>query len=355
IGKLLSDTTYVGRHRLGVKTDPIIEEEVFKRAQGLRKSNKHLHPPRKDPWPLQGRFRCSVCGSSLQRESSKGHRYYRCPGRTLTSKYYLETGKRCTVTGLRANDVEEKPLSVICDAMLRPANFAGALEKSIDEMRSVIADLERDTAPLEQARSDVKEELKRIERSWIKGRLPEDELRGMEKDAHARIERLQAQLDAVGTEDLERTRRLIQAAQRSLEMANSAQGGWWSHPEAPPMWFSDVLIPPGWPSGEFVKEEIPAGCTYDTFPPIDPDHIARTLTEALNRLQAEVWASPGQLQQKGTIDLSVPSTDNTPVPGVHLKAEDSYGSHALDIPSTSSPRTARQALRCGGVRRYSHF
>ncbi len=242
--------------------------------------------------------------------------------------------------------MEEKLLSVICDAMLKPANFAAALEKSISEMHSAIADLERDTAPLEQARSDVKEELKRIERSWIKGRLPEDELQVLEKDAQARLERLQVQLDAVGTEDLEEletTRALIRAAQRSLELANSSQGGWWSHPEAPPMWFSDVLIPPGRPSREFVKEEIPAGCTYDTFPPIDPDHIARTLTEALNRLQAEVWASPGQLQLKGTIDLSVPSTDNTPVPGVHLKAEDSYGSHALDIPSTSSPRTVRQA------------
>ncbi|MCH9009614.1 MAG: recombinase family protein [Chloroflexi bacterium] len=344
IAKLISDPTYVGRHRLGVKANAIIEDEVFERAQKLRKSNKHLHPPRKDPWPLQGRFKCSVCGSSLQCEYSRGHRYYRCPGRTVTSKYYLETGKRCTVTGLRANEVEEKLLAAICDAMLKPENFAAALEKAINEMRSNISDLERDTAPLEQALSDVNEELRRIERSWIRGRLPEDELLGLEKDAQARLERLQAQLDAVGTEDLEeleRTRGLIRAAERSLEMADSAQDGWWSHPEAPPLWFTDVLVPPGWPSGESVQEELPAGCAYDTFPPIEPDHIAKTLTEALNRLQAEVWAGPGELQLKGTVDLTVPSSGDTCIPGVLFKTKDSQDSHALDNPSTSSPRTDR--------------
>ncbi len=303
IGRLISDSTYVGRHPLGVKANPIIEEE-FERAQRLRKSNKHLHPPRKDPWPLQGRFKCSVCGSSLQCEYSKGHRYYRCPGRTVSSKYYLETGSRCTLTGLRANEVEEGLLAVICDAMLKPENFAAALEKSIKDMRSKISDLERDTAPLDQALSDVKEELRRIERSWIRGRLIEDELLELEKDAQARLERLQSQLDSIGTEDLEeleRTRGLIRAAEKSMEMANTAEGGWWSHPEAPPLWFTDVLIPLGWSSGELVQEELPAGCTYDTFPPIEPDHIARTLTEALNRLQAEVWAGPEELQLKGAL------------------------------------------------------
>ena len=227
------------------------------------------------------------------------------------------------MTGFRANKVEEELLAVICDAMLRPDNFAAALEKSINEMRTITADLERETAPLEQAFSDVNEELKRIERSWIKGRLPEDELLAMEKDAQGRFERLQAQLDAVGTEDLdelERTRGLIRVAERSLEMAESAHGGWRSHPEALPFWFTHVLIPPGWPSGEFVQEQLPAGCTYDTFPPIEPDHIARTLTEALNRLQAEVWAGPTELQLKGTVNLSLPSTDETRIPGVLLKS-----------------------------------
>ncbi len=156
-------------------------------------------------------------------------------------------------------------------------------------------------------------------------------------------------MDAVGTKDLkdlERTRGLIRAAERSLEMADSAQGGWWSHPEAPPMWFTDVLVPQGRPSGESVQEAVPAGCAYDTFPPIEPDHTTKTLTEALNRLQAEVWAGPGELQLEGTVELSVPSLGDTCNPGVLLKTKDSQDSHALDNPSTSSPKNRGPKIFC---------
>ena len=76
--------------------------------------------------------------------------------------------------------MEEGLLAVICDAILKPENFAAVLEKTIKDMRSKISDLERDTAPLEEALSDVNEELRRIDRSWIRGRLPADELPGLE-------------------------------------------------------------------------------------------------------------------------------------------------------------------------------
>lgn len=65
------------------------------------------------------------------------------------------------------------------------------------------------------------------------------------------------------------------------------------------MWFTDVLIPPDWPSGDFVDEDVPEGTRYDTIPPIDPAHIARTLNEALNRLRAEASAKPTGLDLRG--------------------------------------------------------
>lgn len=340
MNKILSDTTYTGRHPLGVKTQAIIDDEVFERAQRLRASNKHLHPPRKDPWPLQGRFKCAICGSLLQCEYSRNYRYYRCPGRVTTSKYYLENGKRCPMTGLRAEVVEKELLASICDAMLNPNNFAEALERTIEELRSTVAGLEQDTAPLEQALLEVNEELKRIERSWIKGRLSDEELREMERDAEARREHIQVRLDALDTDDLEeldKTRELIRAAEESLKMAKAVEGSWWSHGQAPPMWFTDVLIPQGWPTGEFVGDAATEGTVYDTFPPIDPSYTARTLTEALNRLQAEVWVKPGEMQLKGIVDINVPSTDDTPRPGVMLAAGGYGDSHALDHPSTGSP------------------
>ena len=300
--RMLSDSAYVGRHALGIPTPAIVNEDDYARAQTIRKSNQHLHPPRKDPWALQGRFKCSVCGSTLQCEYARGHRYYRCPGRTKRSKYFLQTGKRCGLAGLRAEEVEFKLLAAIRDAMLRPDNFARALERSIDELRNRIKDLEREAAPLEKGLADAENELTRIERAWIRGRLSEEELRKLERDAQARSDRIRSQLDALDTgdlQDLEKTRDLIRSAEKSLDLARSAKDNWWSHPEAPPVWFTDVLTPPDWPNGELANDPSPQSLAYDTFPPIDPSHISKTLNEALNRLHAQVYAKPDELEVRG--------------------------------------------------------
>ena len=340
VKQILSNPTYIGKHPLGVTAPAIIDESVFDRAQALRKSNRQLHPPRKDPWALQGRIKCTNCGSTLQCEYARGLRYYRCPGRTTRSKYYLETGKRCSLTGMRAQDVEEQLLGGICDAMMNPENFARALKRTIRELPAKIVDLEREAEPLERALADAENETQRIERAWIRGRLSEEELRGMEREAEARRDRIQAQLDALDFGDLEElssTRRLIKAAQRSLEMAETADGGWWSHPEAPPMWFTDVLVPPGWSSGEDVYQDGSEARVYDTFPDTAPDRIGRTLNEALNRLHGQVWASPGVLELRGIINVTLPPQNGGPVPGVLTKLGDDWEPHALDTPSTSSP------------------
>ena len=342
--KILSNPTYIGRHPLDVNTQPIIHAPVFDRAQVLRKTNKQLHPPRKDPWALQGRLKWMTCGSTLQCEYARGHRYYRCPGRTTRSKYYLETGKRCALAGLRAEEVEEQLLIAVFDAMLKPDNFARALERTIKELETRVGDLEKEAAPLERALGEVEEELRKIERAWIRGRLSQEELRGMERDAEARRERTQARLDALDFGDLEelaRTRRLIGAAERSLEMASTADEGWWSHPESPPMWFTDVLTPPGWSEDESAHKGALQAGVYDTFPPLDPDYIARTLNEALNRLQAQVWANPGGLEMRGIISLNLPPSegDGVPFPGVLLKPDKGHDSQALGVASSGSPRT----------------
>ena len=66
ITKILADPTYIGRHRLGISSPAIIDNDVFDRAQRLRATNKHVHPARKDLWPLQGRLRCSECGTTVR-------------------------------------------------------------------------------------------------------------------------------------------------------------------------------------------------------------------------------------------------------------------------------------------------
>ena len=123
-------------------------------------------------------------------------------------------------------------------------------------------------------------------------------------------------------------------------MARSAKNGWWDGGVAPPTWFTDVLVLPEWNDGQPVYTgESTDGEVYDTLPPSDPERDARALTEALNRLHAEVWARPGELELRGTISLKTPTQDSFPLPGDVKKYVGEGDAQALTSPLTSSQRT----------------
>ncbi len=63
---ILANSVYAGRHPLGMTAPAIISQEIFERAQRLRSTNKRMHPPRKDTWPLQNLLRCSLSGSRIK-------------------------------------------------------------------------------------------------------------------------------------------------------------------------------------------------------------------------------------------------------------------------------------------------
>jgi site-specific DNA recombinase len=328
VWQVLKDEVYTGRHRLGISAPPFVDEEVFNRAQKLRSTNKRLHPPRKDPWPLQNRLRCSECGSTFFCTYSRGRRYYRCSGRRQTSRHYLETGERCSAPPYRAEELEESLLTGICDSMFKPKNFARALETTIIELTSRKRELEEDIGPLQKALEEVDEEFRRLELAWIRGRLSDDELRSLERDALDRKERIQGRLESLAPDDLseyERTQQMLEAAERSLEMAE-ASGDRWRFKEAPPLWFTEALAPLKEISTEvFADVEDVEGAIYDTIPPINPKHISELLSSMLDHLQAEVWSEAERLSLKGRISLTVPPSEHVPYPGVMTMPETEDG------------------------------
>lgn len=186
--------------------------------------------------------------------------------------------------------------------------------------------MEQDTVPIINALKEVDEELQRIELAWVRGRISEEQLGGLEKEALDRKELLQSRLAALSPGDvseLERTHRLISAAEESLEMAKSS-GDKWNFKEAPPLWLTQALVVPSDSVKKHQTEnQLDKGTgslsdVYDTFPDIDPNDTAKTLSTMLDRLEAEVWAEPEQLSVKGSISLKLPSSDAVPYPG-HLK------------------------------------
>jgi len=95
----------------------------------------------------------------------------------------------------------------------------------------------------------------------------------------------------------------------------------WDIGVAPPTWFTEVLVPPGWNENQApVQGDSSANESYDSVPPSDPDRESRALSEALNRLQAEVWAKPDGFEIRGAITLKVPDPSPTAIPGAMRRA-----------------------------------
>ena len=301
ITDILANPIYLGRHRLGISAPAIIDRDVFDRAQRHRATNRHVHPARKDPWPLQGRLRCSECGTTVRCSYSRGHRYYRCAGRLAVSRHYLETGRRCTLPGRRAELVEKALLMGIINAFDDPDNLAVALEASIHELRFKTADLSRDVAPLQKVQEAVETELNRLSKVYARGHLSDGEFDDMEREALDRRDRIQARLDAVAhgeLAELERTQQLLHAAEYSLELAKQMADGSVHGLVA-------TLLPLGLSGGKAVDhtEEF---VTLEPLPLDDPDFVAGDLRTVLDRLQGEVIMDRERLTLRGLVALAVP-------------------------------------------------
>jgi hypothetical protein len=236
---------------------------------------------------------------------------YRCGGREITSRHHLETGRKCEATALRADHIELSLLAALCDAVTDPANFAKALEASLADLRRRAAELDGGVGVLRKALADVDGELCRLATDWVRGHIPDDKRLLMERSALERREHFQAQLEALGCDDLaelERTNELLRAAEGALEATASPPA------DDPPLslsfgfhhgWFPP--LPPGWSPKEFLAGSGSAWLSYDTLPDaVTPEGVGATLREVLSRLQAEVWARPEGLEVRGLVSLHVP-------------------------------------------------
>ena len=292
---ILQNTVYTGRHALGLVAPSIISQDIFDRAQALRSTNKTVHPPRVDPWPLQNRLRCSLCGSRFKCAYGRSRRFYRCVGKESNSDYFHRTGKRCTAHSLHAQETDADILNSLYAALSQSDNFRAALEVSIKELRAKLADLEADVGPIRRELDKVNVELERLALAWVQDALSPVKLDLAQRSAKERQEHLQAQLDILDpdrVEELERTRSLLDAATEDLEVA--------AKPDTPSWWFAEgfaALLPPEWSQDG-----------HEMLLDYSEKWVGDTLRELLTRLQAEVLYSPEGLHIKGIVTVASPFT-----------------------------------------------
>ena len=199
-------------------------------TQTLRSTNKTIHPPRVDPWPLQNLLRCSLCGGRFRCYYARGkRRFYRCKGRQGDSPHVLRTGVRCPADSLLAEDVENEVLYDLLQALSHATNFKAALESNITDLQGRVADLERDLAPVQRELDQVEGELRRMGVDRVRGVVTEADIDQLRRSALERKEHLEARLEVLGPgrlEELERTRAILAAVTDELNSADSAPE-WW--------------------------------------------------------------------------------------------------------------------------------
>ena len=295
ISGILMNEVYAGRHRLGIPAPAIVSPDMFARAKALRASNKTFHPARKDPWPLQNRLRCRMCGSHFRCFYSHGRRWYRCQGRESNSRHYLQTGGKCQAPGLLAKTVELTIYSTLMDALTDPPKFLHILDASIDRLRLQQADLERDAEPLYEGRKRARESLERIERAWLNGILPESELSLRGAKAQEELEYYESRLDAFDRgqlDELENTRNLLSMAERARVKVKANHAS-----KSRIRSLLDVAL---WP--HLPEEGFSSNWTLE----VDSDGVPHALGEILNRLRAECFYTHGRIDVQGIVTISVP-------------------------------------------------
>ncbi|MEE8159847.1 MAG: recombinase family protein [Dehalococcoidia bacterium] len=303
VSAVLKNSVYAGQHKLGMTAPPIVSQSIFERAQSLRSTNKTIHPPRVDPWPLQNRLRCGWCGGRFRCFYSRTRlRRYRCQGREGGSTHFLLTGEKCPSLGLLAEDIESQILHELLQCLSSPRNFRAALEVSISELRVRLADLERDVEPVRRELDQVREELSRLARDWVRNALTEGEVEQLQKSALERRERLEARVEALGpgrVAELERTRANLAAVEEELTGAESA-----------PQWWRDYQVWNQILPSEVVEVYDSPDPLYDDLGDLPQEEFmvlapGETLAWLLARLQAEVWFGPEGLAIKGLIEMPV--------------------------------------------------
>ena len=243
--QVLSNPVYTGLHAYNIVAEPLIDEATFRDAQHRRQTNRGLKPRATERWPLQGRFRCGICGSHMEADPAGGRPVYSCHGRRSHSTHYLTTGSHCTMPRLSAREVEGSLLGMLGECLMTPQVFAEAMERALKVLERRAEESGRDRAPFERSLADAEKELAEIERSRIRAYLPPDELNRMEREALSRRQAAHQALAEVSSDlaGMHETVNLLHRAQESLDVARAA-GSSGHFTEAPLVWLTDVLPEP---------------------------------------------------------------------------------------------------------------
>lgn len=156
--------------------EPIIDREVFDKAQGLMQRDTRTSPQTGKLYPFSGFLRCADCGKSMKRRTSKNYVYYAC-------KTNAEQGV-CTRHSIRYDKMENIVLEAIQKQVALIDDMA-QLINSINNAPVVRTESKRLTASLKLRRQEFEKitELRTgLYIDWKSGDISREEYHNMKRE-----------------------------------------------------------------------------------------------------------------------------------------------------------------------------
>ena len=205
IARILSNTTYKGEHRyhrhtpsgievIATHVPPIVSEEIWQRAEELRRNNKkEAWRNAKRAYLLRGLIRCGECGLAYVGDGAGRKRkyfYYRCTG-SRNSNRTLD--RPCTSKALRADEIEELIWRDIQGFIRNPGDIMEKLEARLKEEKERRKPVEEELIQVEKSIARKKEDRQRVINLYRRGLIGdaevEEELISLQKEIASLQER----------------------------------------------------------------------------------------------------------------------------------------------------------------------
>ena len=221
-----------------------------------------------------------------------------------------------------------------------PAELVKVLESEIATLTAREKDLSLDVGPIQEHLEEIEAELKRLDWAYVRGNISGEELETHEKKLRGQRDSLESRLDAYAPgrlEELEMTRARLRVAGGYLDGARKTGS---ADPKdfSTPMPAVRTSTSDGEPQRFVFLEPIPEDpddrradfvSTWLLLPgweeqaPPENEPEARTawwLTQAMNRLQGELFVFDDRIELKGGLELNLPTA-----------AVDANGTNASDV------------------------
>jgi hypothetical protein len=169
---------------------PIIEREVFDKAQALNERDMRAAPGKRNVHLFAGFLRCADCKKTMVRNETRGHVYYAC--RT----YRQQTKDRCGRHTIKSEDLTQAVLVSI----QKHIDLVSSLSDIIEEINNapvIKTESNRLTTLLKQKSGELQKAsnlLDGIYFDWKSGEITHDQYRRMKPQFEEQVERLKEQI-----------------------------------------------------------------------------------------------------------------------------------------------------------------